>query len=62
MGKGATSEVGKYLFRTANVWVDVCAVFCVRVCGDSCYVAAVVKDSVVLSLGVLMYVVCLCKE
>ena len=30
------------------------------VCGDVCCVAAVVKDSV-FSLGVLKYVVCLCK-
>ena len=32
---------------------------CVGVCGNVCCVAAVVKD--VFSLGVLKYVVCLCK-
>ena len=31
------------------------------VCGNVCCVAAVVKDSVVLSLGLLKYVVCSCK-
>ena len=31
------------------------------VCGNVCCVAAVVKDSVFFSLGVLKYVVCLCK-
>ena len=31
------------------------------VCGNVCCVAAVVKDSVFLSLGVLKYVVCLCR-
>ena len=33
---------------------------CVGVCGNVCCVATVVKDSV-FSLGVLKYVVCLCK-
>ena len=47
--------------------VEVCAVFCycllwlVGVCGNVCCVAAVVKDSVFISLGVLKYVLCLCK-
>ena len=31
------------------------------VCGNVCCVAAFVKDSVFFSLGVLKYVVCLCK-
>ena len=34
---------------------------CVGVCGNVCCVAVVVKDSVFFSLGVLKYVVCLCK-
>ena len=28
LGKDATTEAGKYLFRAANVLVEVCAVFC----------------------------------
>ena len=32
------------------------------ICGNVCCVAAVVKGSGVLSLGVIMYGVCLCKE
>ena len=31
------------------------------ICGNFCCVAVVVKDSVVLNLGVLKYVVCLCE-
>ena len=31
-------------------------------CGNVCCVASVVKDSGVLSLAVLKYVVCLCKD
>ena len=31
------------------------------VCGNVCCVAAVVKNSVFFSLGVLRYVVCLCR-
>ena len=38
----------------------VCCSDCVRVCGNVCCVVAVVKDSVFI-LGVLKYVVCLCK-
>ena len=38
----------------------VCCSDCVGVCGNVCCVAAVVKNSV-LSLGVLKYVVCLCR-
>ena len=34
---------------------------CVGVCGNVCCVAAVVKNSVFFSLGVLKYVVCLCR-
>ena len=40
--------------------VHVCCSDCVVVCGNVCCVAAVLKDSV-FSLGVLKYVVCLCK-
>ena len=40
----------------------VCCSDCVGVCGNVCCVAAVVTDSGLLSLGVLKYVVCLCKE
>ena len=32
------------------------------VCGNVCCVAAVVENSGILSLGVLKYVVCLCRE
>ena len=39
----------------------VCCSDCVGVCGNVCCVAAVVKDREFLSLGVLKYVVCLCK-
>ena len=38
----------------------VCCSDCLEVCGNVCCVSAVVKDSV-LGLGVLKYVVCLCK-
>ena len=38
----------------------VCCSDCVGICGNVCCVAAVVKDSGFLSLGELMYVVCLC--
>ena len=34
---------------------------CVEVCGNVCYVAAVAKNSVFFSLGVLKDVVCLCR-
>ena len=37
----------------------VCCSDCVGVCDNVCYVADVVKNSGVLSLGVLKYVVCL---
>ena len=39
----------------------VCCSDCVGVCGNVCCVAAFVKNSVFFSLGVLKYVVCLCK-
>ena len=39
----------------------VCCSDCVGVCRNVCCVAAVVKDSVFLNLGVLKYVVCLCN-
>ena len=44
----------------AHVCFYVCCNYCVRVCGNVCCVASVVKDSV-FSLGVLKYVICLCK-
>ena len=34
---------------------------CVRVCGNACYVAAVVEDNDFFSIGVLKYGVCLCR-
>ena len=43
-----------------HVYFYVCRSDCVGVCWKVCCVAAVVKDSV-FSLGVLKYVVCLCK-
>ena len=39
----------------------VCCSDCVGVCGNVCCVAAVVKNSGFFSLGVLKYVVCLCR-
>ena len=39
----------------------VCCSDCVGVCGNVCCVAAVVKNSVFFSLGMLKYVVCLCR-
>ena len=44
----------------AHVCFYVCCSDCVRVCGNGCCVAAVVKNRF-LSLGVLKYVVCLCR-
>ena len=45
----------------AHVCFYVCCSDCVGVCGNVCCVAAVVKNSVLFSLGVLKYVVCLCR-
>ena len=45
----------------AHVCFYVCCCDCVGVCGNVCCVAVFVKDSVFYSLGVLKYVVCLCK-
>ena len=45
----------------AHVCFYVCCSDCVGVCGNVCCVAAVVKNSVFFSLGVLKYVVCLCR-
>ena len=42
----------------AHVCFYVCCSDCVGVCGNVCCVAAVVKNSGFLSLGVLKYVVC----
>ena len=44
----------------AHVCFYVCCSDCVGVCGNVCCVAAVVKNSGFLSLGVLKYVVCFC--
>ena len=44
----------------AHVCFNVCCSDCVGVCGNVCCVAGVGKDSV-FCLGVLKYVVCLCK-
>ena len=44
-----------------HVCFYVCCNDCVGVCGNVCCVAAVVKNSGFLSLGVLKYVVCLCR-
>ena len=44
----------------APVCFYVCCSDCVGVCWNVCCVAAVVKNSV-FSLGVLKYVVCLCR-
>ena len=45
----------------AHVCFYVCISDCVRVCGNVCCVAAVVKNSGFLSLGVVKYVECLCR-
>ena len=45
----------------AHVCFYVCCSDCVGVCGNVCCVAAVVKNSGFLNLGVLKYVVCLCR-
>ena len=45
----------------AHVCFYVCCSDCVGVCGNVCCVAAIVKNSVFFSLGVLKYVVCLCR-
>ena len=45
-----------------HVCFYVCCSDCVGVCGNVCCVAAVVKNSGFFCLGVLKYVVCLCKE
>ena len=45
----------------ADVCFYVCCSDCVGVCGNVCCVASVVNNSGFLSLGVLKYVVCLCR-
>ena len=49
------------MYFRAHVCFYVCCSDCVGVCWNVCCVAAVVKDSGFLSLGVLKYVICLCK-
>ena len=44
-----------------RMFVFMSVVVSVGVCGNVCGVAAVVENSVFLSLGVLKYVVCLCR-
>ena len=44
-----------------RMFVFMSVVVTVGVCGNVCCVAAVVKNSVFFSLGVLKYVVCLCR-
>ena len=39
----------------------VCCSDCVGVCGNVCCVSPVIEDNGYFSLGVLKYVVCLCK-
>ena len=48
-----------YVFSACCFYV--CCSDCVGVYGKVCCVAAVVKDSIFTSLGMLKYVVCLCK-
>ena len=48
-----------YVYGTYGFYVG-CS-DCVVVCGNVCCVAAVVKDSGFFNLGVLKYVVCLCR-
>ena len=43
------------------VFMFVVVIVLLGVCGNVCCVAAIVKDSGALSLGVLKYVACLCK-
>ena len=50
-----------YVYGAYCFYFYVCCSDCVGVFGNVCCVAAVVKDSGVLSLGALKYVVCLCK-
>ena len=45
----------------AHVRFYVCCSDCVGYCGNVCRVTAVVKNSGFFSLGVLRYVVCLCR-
>ena len=46
----------------AHICFYVCCSDCVGVCWNVCCVSAIVKDSAFKSLGLLKYVVCLCKE
>ena len=48
-----------YVYRACLFYV--CCSDGVGVCGNVCCVAVVVKNSVFFSLGVLKYVVCLCR-
>ena len=49
------------MYAYGAVCLYVCCSDCVWVCGNVCCVAAVVKNRVLFSLGVLKYVVCLCS-
>ena len=57
-GGGVRDNICMYM---VYVCFYVCCSDCVEVCGNVCCVAAVVKNSVFFSLGVLKYVVCLCR-
>ena len=50
----------RYMYM-AHVCFYVCCSDCVGICGNVCCVAAVVKDSCFFNLGVLKYVVFLCR-
>ena len=45
----------------AHVCFYVCCSECAGVCGNVCCVAAVVKNSGLLGLGIMKYVVCFCR-
>ena len=51
----------RYVYM-AHVGFYVCCSDCVGFCGNVCCVSAVVKNSVFFSIGVLKYVVCLCRD
>ena len=59
-GGGARSILLLPLVARCLETIDVC-IWRMFVCGNVCCVAAVVKNSGFLSLGVLKYVVCLCR-
>ena len=65
-GGGARSILLMPLVARCLVTIDVCiwrmfVFMSVKVCGNVCCVEAVIENSVFFSLGVLKYVVCLCR-